>query len=140
MPASRLAKQQFEALSEFRYQLQRFLRFANDAAKVNGLTPLQYLLLLHVEGYPGRRWASIGEVAERLQRSHHGVVSLVSRCEAAGLVTRRPSKVDRRSVEIHLTPSGARLVHRIAALNRRELQSLASVFRVARISAFNARR
>ena len=81
-----LTKKDFEQLSEFRYQMRRFERFSEQAAQGEGITPLQYLLLLHIRGYPGRDWATVGELAERLQAQHHGVVALVSRCEALDLV------------------------------------------------------
>jgi DNA-binding MarR family transcriptional regulator len=86
-----LTKSDFETLSEFRHQMRRFQRFSEHAAQAEGITPLQYLLLLHIKGFPGRAWASVGELAERLQAQPHGVVALVSRCEAAGLVVRRPA-------------------------------------------------
>lgn len=133
-----LTKADFESLSEFRYQLRRFLRFSEDAAQREGLTPQQYQLLLHIKGYPGRNWATVGELAERLQTQQHGVVALVSRCQAAELVTRTPSAVDRRQVEVRLTPRGERCLLRLAGLHHAELQSLASVFQVAHISAFNS--
>ncbi|HKU00477.1 MAG TPA: helix-turn-helix domain-containing protein, partial [Paraburkholderia sp.] len=101
-----LTKTDFEQLSEFRYQMRRFERFSEQAAQGEGITPLQYLLLLHVKGYPGRTWATIGEIAERLQAQHHGVVALVSRCEALDLVERRVSERDRRQVEVHLLDGG----------------------------------
>ena len=138
--ADSLTKADYEALSEFRYQLRRFLRSSEDSAKAAGLTPLQFQLLLHVKGYPGRPWASIGELAERLQAAQHGVVALVSRCQRAGLVKRLPGEPDRRQVRVHLTPAGERAVRKIAARNRSELRSLSSVFRVARLSAYNERR
>ena len=116
-----LAKKDFEALSEFRYQLRRFLRFSEEAIHEAGITPLQYLLLLHIRGYPGRDWATIGELAERLQSHHHGAVALVTRCEKLGLVRRRPSAEDRRRVEIHLTAKGERCVERLARVHRAEL-------------------
>ena len=72
-----LHKTDFEQLSEFRYQMRRFERFSERAAQSEGVTPLQYLLLLHIKGYPQREWATIGEIAERLQAQHHGVVALV---------------------------------------------------------------
>ena len=134
-----LTKADYEALSEFRYQLRRFLRYSENSAKAAGLTPLQFQLLLHVKGYPGRPWASIGELAERLQAAQHGVVALVSRCQRAGLVERVAGAPDRRQVRVHLTPAGERAVRKIAALNRGELLSLSSVFRVARLSAYNER-
>ncbi|HWU85352.1 MAG TPA: MarR family transcriptional regulator [Rhodocyclaceae bacterium] len=140
MPHSYTVKKtEFEALAEFRYQLRRFLRFSEDAAQAEGLTPQQYQLLLQIKGFPGRAWAHIGELAERLQAKHHGTVALVSRCEDAGLVERRPDPDDKRQVQVHLTEHGERCVAHIAQRHREELQSLAGVFRVARITAFNDR-
>lgn len=132
-----LGKQDFEALSDFRYQLRRFLRFSEDAAQSEGVTVQQYLLMLHIKGSRDRNWASIGELAERLQAKQHGVVALVNRCEAAGLVTRRANPDDRRVVQIHLLAKGERCLNRLAALHRAELESLRGAFRVARITAFN---
>lgn len=134
-----MKKSDFEALAEFRYQLRRFLRFSEDAAQSEGLTPQQYQLLLQIKGFPERAWAHIGELAERLQAKQHGTVALVSRCEAAGLVKRRADPDDKRQVQVHLTEHGERLVERIAQRHRDELESLSGVFRVARITAFNNR-
>jgi DNA-binding MarR family transcriptional regulator len=132
-----LRKIDFESLSQFRYQLRRFLRFSEEAVHAEGLTPLQYQLMLHIKGYPGRDWATVGELAERLQTQQHGAVALITRCEAAGLVSRSPGSRDRRQVEIRLTSAGERCLLRLARLHRKELRSLSSVFRVANISAFN---
>ena len=116
-----LRKKDFEALSEFRYQLRRFLRFSEEVVRGEGITPLQYLLLLHIRGVPGRDWATVGELAEKLQSHHHGTVALVSRCEKLGLVKRRPSETDRRRVEIHLTAKGERSIEKLARIHRAEL-------------------
>lgn len=134
---SALSKPQYEALSEFRYQLRRFLHFSETAARDAGLTPLQYLLLLHIRGFPGREWATVGELAERLQMQHHGAVALLTRCEELGLVERRRSETDRRKVEVHLTAEGGRHLEHLAKLHEAELKSLQGTFRVARITAFN---
>ncbi|WP_246794423.1 MarR family winged helix-turn-helix transcriptional regulator [Burkholderia perseverans] len=128
-----LQKSDFEQLSEFRYQMRRFERFSERAAQSEGVTPLQYLMLLHIKGYPAREWATIGELAERLQAQHHGVVALVSRCEAAGLVKRRPSASDRRQVEVHLLKAGETVLARLAALHRAEIKSLRGTFQVPQI-------
>ena len=116
-----LRKKDYETLSDFRYQLRRFLRFSEDVTHREGVTPLQYLLLLHIKGYPGREWATVGELAERLQSHHHGTVALVTRCEALGLVKRRTCEEDRRRVEVHLTAKGERCVEALATLHRTEL-------------------
>jgi DNA-binding MarR family transcriptional regulator len=129
-----LTKAEFEALSEFRFQIRRFERFSENAVQACGITPLQYLLLLHVKGFPGRTFASVGELAERLQAKPHGVVALVTRCEENGFVERRQSTADRRQVEIHLTLEGERLLRHLAELHRAELRSLGSVFPIASIN------
>jgi DNA-binding MarR family transcriptional regulator len=128
-----LSKSDFAALSEFRFQMRRFERFSEDVVQAHGITPLQYLLLLHIKGYPGRDWATVGELAERLQAKHHGVVALVSRCEAMGLVERRNSAIDRRRVEIHLLREGETILARLAEQHRIELLSLDGVFTIPRL-------
>jgi DNA-binding MarR family transcriptional regulator len=128
-----LSKVDFEQLSEFRYQMRRFERFSEQAAQSEGITPLQYLLLLHIKGYPERDWATVGELAERLQSQHHGVVALVSRCEALNLVRRQVSETDRRQVEVHLEKAGERVLARLAQLHRAELKSLEGAFQIPQI-------
>lgn len=125
-------KQTFVTLSEFRYQLRRFLRFSEEAAHAQGVTPLQYLLLLHIKGFRGREWATVGELAERLQAAPNSVAALVSRCEAAGLVRRWRSNADHRQVEVHLRARGERCLRQLAAMHQAELGSLAAVFAVFR--------
>jgi DNA-binding MarR family transcriptional regulator len=128
-PASpQLVKQDYERLSHFRHRLRHFLRVSELLCKKHGLTPLQYQLLLHVQGLPGRSWASIGELAERLQAHHHGVVALVNRCERLQLLQRRPGRDDQRVVEIHLLPKGERLLARVAALHQDEVRQLLREF------------
>ena len=129
-----LTKTDFEALSEFRYQIRRFERFSEDVVQAEGITPLQYLLLLHIKGFAGREFATVGELADRLQAKPHGVVALISRCEEHRLVERRQSEVDRRQVEVHLLPAGERVLAHLAELHRAELQSLGSVFAVPHIN------
>jgi DNA-binding MarR family transcriptional regulator len=124
-------KQRFEALSEFRYRLRSFLRFSEDAARAEGITVLQYQLMLHTQGFAGRDWATVGEIAERLQAQPHGAVALITRCEEAGLVTRRTSKVDRRQVEVHLLAAGRRVLARLAVQHADQLQELSEAVRLA---------
>ncbi len=123
-----MGKADFEKLSHFRYRLRCFLRLSEDLCSRHGLTPLQYQLLLHVKGFPGREWATIGELAERLQAKHNGVVALVDRCEKAGLVKRIASQEDRRQVAVHLQPKGAHLLEFLAVLHQPELLLLQEEF------------
>ncbi|WP_432382202.1 MarR family winged helix-turn-helix transcriptional regulator [Duganella sp. P38] len=133
MTSPKLSKADFHALSEFRYQMRRFERFSEDVVQAQGITPLQYLLLLHIKGYPERDWATVGELAERLQAKHHGVVALITRCEAMGLVERRHSATDRRRVEVHLLRQGETILARLAEQHRVELLSLEGVFTIPKI-------
>ena len=136
--AAALAKRDFEAISELRYQIRRFLRFSEQAVRAAGVTPLQYLLLLHLRGFPGRDSATIGELAERLQSHHHGTVALVARCEALGLVAKRPGRTDRRRVEVRRAPRGERKLNERVRLHRAERQALRRAFGIAQLSALSA--
>src|SRR3954464_3157610 len=118
-------KERLEALSLFRWRLRSFLRFSEDAAREAGITVLQYQLLLHVCGFPDRDWASVGELAERLQAQPHGVVALVTRCEELGLVRRKPGREDRRLVEVHLLSKGRKFLEQLAFEHEGPLAELA---------------
>jgi DNA-binding MarR family transcriptional regulator len=137
-PSSHLDKQQLERLSAFRHQLRSFLRFSEDAAREAGLTPQQYQLLLHTQGFAGRDWASVGELAQRLQIQPHAAVALVTRCEQLGLVRRRQNSADARLVEVHLTAKGRRGLQRVALRHESELAALSRVIAFARAGQANA--
>ncbi|MGB3068278.1 MAG: MarR family winged helix-turn-helix transcriptional regulator [Ottowia sp.] len=132
LPRKLVDKQRLEALSDFRFRLRRFLRFSEEAARAHGITVLQYQALLHTQGFPGREWASISEIAERLQAQPHGVVALISRCEEAGLVERRTSAVDRRQVEVHLLPAGREKLEALASELADHIAEVADVVAFAR--------
>ncbi|HEX5047483.1 MAG TPA: MarR family transcriptional regulator [Gammaproteobacteria bacterium] len=116
-----MTARQYRALADFRYELRRFLRYSEEVTRRHGMTPLQYQMLLQIRGRPGRSHTTVGELAERLQAKHHGVVALVTRCERAGLVARQASAADRRAVLVRLTPRGERELERLARLHRNEL-------------------
>src|SRR5690606_4233856 len=128
----RITKKRYEVLGNFRYELRRFLRYSEQISRKHGVTPLQYQLLLQIKGFPGRERASVSELAERLQAKHHGVVSLVTRCEALGLVRRRVDDSDRRRVMVELTEKGEKRLERLAELHRQELLTLQERFFVPR--------
>ncbi len=126
----RITKRQYETLANFRYELRRFLRYSEQITRKNGVTPLQYQLLLHIKGYPGRETATVSELAERLQAKHHGVVALVTRCESLGLVRRETDEGDRRRVFVQLTEKGERRLEKLAELHRSELLTMREKFLV----------
>ncbi len=136
-PLPPMDKLAFETLANFRYEIRKFLRFSENVTRKAGITPLQYLMLLNIKGYPGRDWATVGELAERLQAQHHGVVALVSRCEKQGFVERRRSSEDRRRIEVRLLPKGEDYVERLANAHRVQLIALNGKFSVPVAATFD---
>lgn len=116
-----VTKGEYERLAAFRHALRRFLRAGEKAARAAGLTPQQHQLLLAVKGSPGREWATVGELAERLQLEHNSVVGVIDRCQRAGLVERRDDPTDHRQVRVSATSLGEAALDRLAGLHRAEL-------------------
>jgi DNA-binding MarR family transcriptional regulator len=92
-----------------------------------GLTPQQYQLMLALKGFPGRDWATVRELAERLQLRHHSVVELVNRAQSQDLVERVADPGDGRVVRVLLTPAGERVLGRLSALHRAQLLRMRAV-------------
>jgi len=114
---------QFQALSEFRYQIRKFLHFSETAARAAGLEPHQHQLLLAIKGFAGRRdGPTIGYLAERLQVRHHSAVELVDRMETHGMVHRRANENDRRKVIVALSDTGEQILKDLAAQHIAEIQ------------------
>jgi DNA-binding MarR family transcriptional regulator len=119
-----LTKQDFEALARFRFGIRRYLRFSEETVRRHGLTPQQYQLLLALKGFPDREWATVRELAERLQLRHHSVVELVNRAQKQALVERAGHPDDARAVRVLLTEDGDRILARLSALHRDELRRM----------------
>jgi len=113
----------YQALAEFRYQIRRFLRFSEQAARATGLVPPQYQFLLALKGLPNGKNATISELAERLQIKHHSTVELIDRLVERDLIRRSRDDQDQRRVIIYLTPHGEQLLKKLSLLHRKELQS-----------------
>lgn len=122
-PSAPLSKSDYETLAEFRYALRRFLGFSENAAARHGVTPQQYQALLAIEGFPGRNWVTIGELAGQMCIAHHSAVGLVDRMEELRLVRRVPAREDRRRVHVRLTAQGLRLLEKLYRVHREELRT-----------------
>jgi DNA-binding MarR family transcriptional regulator len=114
--------QPLHELAQFRYELRRFLRFSEKAARQAGVTPQQHQLMLGVAGFTGRGWATITELAAFLQARHNAVVGLVERARRKGLVLKRPVVGDMRFIGVELRPKGRKLLAQLSAQHRKELQ------------------
>jgi DNA-binding MarR family transcriptional regulator len=111
----------YRALADLRYQIRRFLRVREVAARAAGVEPQQYLALLQIKGLDGHEAATLSVLAERLQIRHHAVVQLVDRLVSAGLVERRRDRRDRREVVVRLQPRGEKVLERLAGYSLAEL-------------------
>jgi len=118
-----LALSDYRALAELRYQIRRFLRFSEEAARKMSLEPQQHQLMLALKGLPPGIRPTIGTLAERLQIQHHSAVELVNRLSAGGLVRRNRSGEDRRQVLLGLTPKGEKVLRELSIGYKAELRS-----------------
>ena len=99
--------------AKFRAELRRFLRRSEDAARANGITPRQHLLLLQIEGAP-EQTTTVSELVSTLALTQSAVTELVQRAEGAGLVERATSSEDARVVNLTLSELGKQ---RLAAVH-----------------------
>jgi len=123
-PPDEITEDEYQALAEFRYQIRRFLRFSEAAARASGLEPQQHQLLLAIKGLPEGSRATIGDIAERLQIQHHSTVELVDRLVKRGYVLRRRDGVDRRQVLLQLTAKGEKILRDLSLHHGEELRTL----------------
>ena len=121
MAAMTLRAADYRALADLRYQIRRFLRVREVAARTAGVEPQQYLVLLQIKGLEGHEVATMSVLAERLQIRHHAVVQLIDRLVRAGMVERRRDGRDRREVVVRLRPAGERVLKRLAGYSLAEL-------------------
>ena len=87
---------EYQTLAEFRYQLRRFLRFSEQAARAAGLEPQQ----------------------------HHSTVELVDRLVERGFIQRSRDEADQRKVLVTLTPQGEEVLRNLSLSHRDELLSI----------------
>ncbi len=121
--AARITDGEYLALSQLRYLIRRFLQEGDTTARLAGLEPQQYLLLLAIRGLGPGQEASIRTIAERLALRHHSTVELIDRMEAHGFVKRTRGREDRRQVLVSLQPRGEKLLEKVVAQRIVELRS-----------------
>ena len=119
----KISTAEFQALAELRYKIRSFLKEGDAAARLAGLEPQQYLMLLAIRGLWPDTPPKIQTLAERLSLKHHSAVELVDRLEQRGLVRRTRSKEDRRQVLVSLLPRGEKLLERVVQQRIGELRA-----------------
>ena len=119
-----LKPRDYRALSNFRYEIRRFLNFSEEAARHAGVEPHQHQALLAIRGLRSSQKPSVGVLAERLQIEHHSAVELVNRLERKHLIRRSRSVTDRREVLLQLTGRGERILRSLTRVHRSELRTM----------------
>jgi MarR family transcriptional regulator, negative regulator of the multidrug operon emrRAB len=99
-------------------------RVRDAVQSASGLTGVAPDALATIGHAPGLR---VEDLASMLRVSHSGAVRTVDRLVAAGLVERRPSAGDRRTVELVLTPTGGRARRRVLDARNRVLGDATAV-------------
>jgi DNA-binding MarR family transcriptional regulator len=110
-------------MAELRYQIRRFLRFSETAARQAGIEPQQHQLLLAVRGLPDHLKPTIGVLADRMQLQHHSTVELIDRLVDRGFLCRLRATDDRRQVLVKLTHDGEEFLKKLSLHHLQELQS-----------------
>lgn len=111
---------EYEGLAGFRSALRRFLAFSEAATRAAGVTPQQYQALLVIKIDP-QGAIMVKDLADQMLLQHHGAVQLIDRLVNAGLVERRQSPTDGRSVLVAMTAKGERLLEQLASGHIKEL-------------------
>src|SRR5262245_13254072 len=118
----------FTAMAELRYQIRRFLRFSETAARKAGIEPQQHQLLLAVRGLPDELKPTVGVLAERMQLQHHSTVELIDRLVERGFLFRLRSTDDKRQVLVKLTHDGEEFLKGLSLHHLQELQAAGPAF------------
>jgi DNA-binding MarR family transcriptional regulator len=123
-----LSDADYRRLAAFRHGLRVFLRFSEEAARDQGVTPNQHQLMLSVRGWPGPAPPTISDLADQLQLRLHSTSELARRAEAAGLVVLRTDAEDHRRQQVELTTSGRQTLAALSVLHRQELRRFRTHF------------
>lgn len=119
-----LSQAQYEHLASFRFAIRQFLRFSEKAAQEAGIAPQQHQALLAIKGFSRESKMTVGELAERLQITHHSTVGLVDRLVVEKLVARQTDPQDRRRVHVLLSRRGERVLEKLSHVHREELRKI----------------
>ncbi len=119
-----LSDRDYQRLATFRHALRQFLRFSEEAARAEGLTPSQHQLLLAVRGRPHPDPPTISELADLLQLRVHSTGELARRAAAAGLVEIGTDPDDHRRQHVELSKQGEDVLRALSVMHREELRRI----------------
>jgi DNA-binding MarR family transcriptional regulator len=105
-----------DALAQLMFMVQGSLA---KRAAAHDLSMIQTRLL----GILRDREPTMQELARLLELDKSSVTGLIDRAERRGLVQRVPSRYDRRTVRVRLTPTGARLVQKVGTAFQLDIEA-----------------
>lgn len=106
---ARRQRRMLTVLSQFRVLFGSIRHHYQRVERRSGVTGAQLWALAHVARHPG---AKMGELARALAIHPSTASNLVRRLESLGLVARRRTGRDQRTVQLHLTARGAQALKR----------------------------
>ncbi len=124
-PRNDLTDADYEALSNLRYTLRRFMDFSASAAQEEGLPAQQHQALLAIRGHRSEDAMTIGLLSERLLIAPHSATELVGRLVAAGYVSRKADPADKRRQTLELTEKADDVLKRLTAIHMTEIRDMA---------------
>lgn len=124
-PKDDLTDADYEALSNLRYTLRRFMDFSASAAQEEGLPAQQHQALLAIRGHRNEEPMTVGLLAERLLIAPHSATELVGRLVAADYVLRNADPDDKRRQTLALTAKAETVLKRLTAIHLTEIRELA---------------
>jgi DNA-binding MarR family transcriptional regulator len=124
LPPATVTDSDYRALADFRYHIRRYLDFSDRAAKLAGIEPKQYQLLLAIKGLPPDVEPTVGVLAERLHIRHHSSVELINRAAKNKFVERRRAG---NHVFVQLTARGEKVLSRAVQKRLEDLHTAGPV-------------
>jgi DNA-binding MarR family transcriptional regulator len=114
-----LDRQRYLGLAHIRYALRRFFAASERISAEAGVTSPQYQAMLAIGVAPAL--PTMKDLAEELMLRPHAAVQMVDRLQKLGLVERRASPSDGRSVLLALTEAGEALLDALASQHLEEM-------------------
>lgn len=120
-------------LRAFRALQTRHARVLAHQSALRGLHATDLRFLVFVAGADAG--VTPKHAGEHLELTTGAMTSLIDRLERRGHIERRPNPGDRRSILVHLTPSGAAIAGEVAAVYREAFRSGVDPADLARVAA-----
>jgi len=118
----------YRGLSEFRYQIRKFVSFSERAARAAGLEPPQHQLLLSVQGLPPPKRPTIETLSERMCLDGADCESLIASLVERTLVHWTANVGDPRKRLLAITPAGSAVLRTLTELHRDQMLTVGPTF------------